>query len=335
VSLRNLVFRTASWIDDRLFDIPRLLPGLAFGRAGTAWALYDAARLLDDEEMAARALQLARSLPTRWPSPDITHGLSGAGMAHVHLWRASGEKDLRQRAGIYADNVLAAAQRSGRDWLWPTGTDTDSILAGASVYGFAHGAAGAGAFLLAASRDAADGDGQRWLDAAVEAGNTLKRVAQVEHGIVRWPGSADGTDKPNGHWCGGPTGIATFLIRLGKATGTTEFADLADLATNTVNQDMWAATTGACCGLAGDGQFLLDMAELTGDNRFRQTALHLAELICSQRRAGNGPQFSNISDKDHSYQSGSAGILAFLIRLRYGGPAAWMPTETAVAVNRK
>uniref|UniRef100_UPI003F49A203 protein kinase domain-containing protein n=1 Tax=Streptomyces sp. CA-141956 TaxID=3240051 RepID=UPI003F49A203 len=84
-TVRETVADAAAWISRRLFPVARLLPGLAFGRAGTAWALYDAGALLEDPGLQGRALELAAGLPAQWPIADITHGLSGAGMTHLHL----------------------------------------------------------------------------------------------------------------------------------------------------------------------------------------------------------------------------------------------------------
>ena len=57
----------SEWILQRLFSIDRLLPGLYFGRSGTAWALHDAAGLLKDEALAARAVQLAKRVHRTGP----------------------------------------------------------------------------------------------------------------------------------------------------------------------------------------------------------------------------------------------------------------------------
>ncbi|MFI8339177.1 hypothetical protein ACIF8W_03720 [Streptomyces sp. NPDC085639] len=75
-----------------LFSADRLLPGLCLGRSGAAWALFDSARLPAGAALADRAIALVEQLPTRRPSPDVTHGLSGAGTACLHLWRATADE---------------------------------------------------------------------------------------------------------------------------------------------------------------------------------------------------------------------------------------------------
>jgi len=326
----------AAWIDERRFAIPRLLPGLAFGRSGTAWALFDAARFLGDEKLASHALELARRLPTEFPNPDITHGLSGAGMAHLHLWQVSGHEDLLRRAQQYAHTVLAAARRSGDDWWWPIGSDTDGTER--TVYGFAHGVAGAGAFLLATAQALTSQQhdslaGRRFLQAAIGAGDTLARAAHYDKGAAYWP-KAVGEEEPHkGHWCGGAAGIGSFLIRLWAATGEARFADLAEQAALTATHNPWGTTFGACCGLPGDGHFLLDMAELTGLGHYRSQAGELANVIYAQRTVRDGLQLVREPDDGHSYASGTCGALDFLFRLRHGGPPPWHPDPSGTVIE--
>ncbi|MGH4009504.1 MAG: lanthionine synthetase LanC family protein, partial [Pseudonocardiaceae bacterium] len=141
------------WLDRRVAHEPRLLPGLQFGRSGTAWALYDAACALrpDGGGLAERAgeLLLRIPLPDRG-NPDVAHGLAGAGLAHLHLAHSTGDERFTQRMVRCADGVVRAAERDGDNLLFPVPTDLDSQLAGTRHYGYAHGTAGGGYFLLAA-----------------------------------------------------------------------------------------------------------------------------------------------------------------------------------------
>ena len=61
----------ARWLAKRIGDEPRVLPGLVFGRAGTALALTKAGTALRDEGVTGQGLRLARQLPTDWPVPDV------------------------------------------------------------------------------------------------------------------------------------------------------------------------------------------------------------------------------------------------------------------------
>ncbi|MFI5911632.1 class IV lanthionine synthetase LanL [Dactylosporangium sp. NPDC051541] len=319
------VREAADWLDARRFDVPRLLPGLAFGRAGTAWALHDAAQQLGDPRLGGRAVELAAALPTTAPSADVTHGLAGAGLLHVALYQRTGRPELAERVRHYADTILGAARRRGPDWAWPVRSDADSRFAGRAALGFAHGVAGIGAFLLAAATTLGE---DRYRAAAVGAGDTLARAAQVEDGAARWRGDVDEPYDPVvvrlvGHWCSGPGGIGTFLIRLFTATGEQRYADLAVQAAAATAQDVWSAAVGACCGLAGDGHFLLDLAERTGDERYRARAEEMAEVIHIERYRRDGLDLPSDPDRGYDYGHGTAGVLDFLLRLRYGGPRPW------------
>ncbi|MFD7398510.1 class IV lanthionine synthetase LanL [Streptomyces virginiae] len=328
-SLLTTVAEAARWLDERLFDAPRLLPGLCFGRSGTAWALLDAARLLGDAAMADRAVTLAERLPTMWPSPDFTHGLSGAGTAHLHLWQATADDALLDAAFACADAVLDAADRADGDWTWPTSHATDSALAGAHTYGFAHGTAGVGAFLLAAAAAAEvrgrAAEAERFTAAARGAGETLVRAARIEDGRAAWPAEVGGKPqlRPSTQWCNGPAGIGGFLIRLWSATGLRQFADLAERAAVAGVGDPWRAIAGACCGNAGTGHFLLDLADLTGEARFRARAEGIAAVIDAQHCEIDGLRLVADATSGSEYGNGAAGILDFLLRLRHGGTRPW------------
>ncbi|MGW1616823.1 class IV lanthionine synthetase LanL [Streptomyces sp. NPDC002285] len=329
-SLRASVAQATTWISERLFNIPRLLPGLSFGRAGTAWALHDAATLIGDEAIAARAIDLAKRLPVVWPSPDITHGLSGAGMAHLYLWEATSDDELLHRALTCAEAVLGATQRRSEHWSWPTSPQADSNLAGANNDGYAHGTAGVGAFLLAAAQACGEDPRYRTLqqrcwEAAHGAARTLVRAARAEGGgITRLGGVGRDIHGGNGQWCNGPAGMGGFLIRMWAATGEQRYADLAEQCVSTSLSSSWSLIPGACCGLAGVGHFLLDMSELTDQEDYHAQAEHLAGILHAQHIVEGGlwlPSRDSWSD----YATGVSGSLGFLIRLRHGGPSPWTP----------
>jgi hypothetical protein len=325
----DLVSATAHWLRKKVAGLPRRLPGLYFGSSGTAVALYRAARLCDEEDLAAEALDLARSIPLDWACPDVGHGLSGAGLAFLSLWQASGDDTCLERAGECADRVAGQAVRGEHGVTWPIPRDFDPTLGGTDMFGFAHGVAGVGAFLLSA---AAETGHQGWLDLAVEAGATLAAAATVEEEAVIWPRSVGEPPSPTNpmsvHWCSGASGIGTFLVRLGLATGDQVSTTLARRAGHTVHGNLWRSSAAACHGLAGNGEFLLDLAEAEPGSSFGDAALDLATALAANDVVLNRRRL--ITDESRQavvadYGTGLAGALAFLLRLRDRGPRLWLP----------
>lgn len=338
-ALSDTVAQTAAWIDDRLYDVPRILPGLSFGRAGTAWALHDAGQFLDDRRLKSRARELAGLLATQGPNPDVTTGLSGAGLAGLYLWQTAGDPGLLHRALECADSVLAAAVRSGADWLWPVpvALESGSGPVRYSCYGFAHGVAGVGTFLLSAAHVAGTVNGssnsraERFMEAALRAGETLLRGAGARRGAPVWPMTAGGSDYGDGvettQWCNGPVGVGTFLVRLWAATGQQRFLDVAVRCAPGFSDD-WAVSMGACCGLSGSGHFLLDLADFTGDSDFHKRAEQMAYVIGAQAYAVDGLHVTCRPDHRYAYAEGTAGVVDFLLRLHHGGRRPWLPECT-------
>lgn len=315
------------WVGQRLFTIERLLPGLYFGRSGTAWALYDAARLLEDDALAAQAVQLAKRVPVSWPNPDICHGVAGAGMAQLRLWHATGDAEFGRRAALAADSALRAARERDGLLVWPIPDDFDSNLAGITHYGFAHGVAGIGAFLLYAGL--ATGRAE-YLDAARRAGGTLEAAAIRDGSGAWWPTGEEGSRTLRTNWCSGSSGAGTFLIRLWAATGEQRFLDLAEAGATAIHRDRWYSPLATCHGLPGDGQYLLDLAGFTGQQRFRDWADDLAAVMLTRNTLRDGLMLlpdETSSDITVGYATGLSGCLAFLLRLRHGGPRWGMPDQ--------
>lgn len=323
--LRAAVARLAGWLDRRRLTVPRLLPGLYFGRAGTAWALFDAARHLDDDGMAARALELATALPLRWPNPDITFGTAGAGMASLHLWYQTKEPVLLDRANAAVDHVLETAKHSDGRVLWQVPTDFDSMLAGVTQLGFAHGVAGIGAFLLAASQATGREDAR---EVAEQAGHTLAAAAVREGGMAYWPNGPSGPDESDMryHWCSGASGVGTFLVRLWQATGDPLYRELAHEAAVSLRRTRWQQLLPACHGLPGNGEFLLDLAA-AGDGPYRDWAEEFAAAIYVRLAERHGRLVGSDEPDGRvflDFNTGYAGVVGFALRLVHGGPRWWM-----------
>ncbi|WP_207709717.1 class IV lanthionine synthetase LanL [Actinomadura macrotermitis] len=323
--LPDAVDVASRWILKRLEADAHRPHGLYFGTAGAAWALLEAGLALGDDGLADDAIAVAEGLPAAVAGPDITHGTAGIGLTALHFHARTGRARFAELADAAADALAASAEERAGALVWSTPADADSKLAGKSYYGFAHGVAGVGYFLLATGRDDCR-------ELAVRVGDDLLDVAVVTPRSAMWgAGSGDAPTAP--YWCHGASGIGGFLARLGADTGNARFLDAAALAARAVSDQSWRAVLGQCHGLAGNGDFLLDMAALTGDERYRADAWRLGEIILAGRaHRGDRVVFSDEQgDVSASWGDGVSGVLAFLTRLRHGSPRLWTADAARVA----
>ncbi|MEV7420272.1 class IV lanthionine synthetase LanL [Streptomyces sp. NPDC089919] len=318
----------ARWLARQLDRPGRILPGLYFGRSGTAWALYDAAVTLDEPALAARARDYALGIPLDWHNPDVCHGLAGAGLAQLHLWRRTGDPRFAERAGRCADGVLArTAEPGGVDW--PLGPGHRRDLAGCTSYGFGHGVAGVGAFLLAAGTAL---QRPELVEIAAAGGHALCALAERRGGAAVWPKGPGRTERTGlDFWCNGASGIGTFLVPLWQVTGEPVFREHAELAARAVRLDRWRLGPSACHGVAGNAHLLLDLAEATGEERYRAWAGEAVTCLAVRAARREGRLLvpdETLREVHASYQVGLAGVLDLLLRLVHGGGRSWLPGTT-------
>ncbi|WP_445398559.1 class IV lanthionine synthetase LanL [Streptomyces sp. LE64] len=319
--LPALISTAGHWIAART-GTRSVRSGLHFGGRGTAWALYEAGRAVDDRTLTDHAVAVALAPQDPTLHHDITHGWAGSGLAAAHLWHRTGDARFAEAVVEAADRLTTAVRRDPTGVSWPVPAEAASAEPGKRYLGFAHGASGIGCFLLTA----ADVSRRReHLDLATAVGERLVADAVTIGGAVQWPAqSADVPTAP--YWCHGSAGIGSFLSRLWRVTGDERFGDLARGAARAVVERASRAPLTQCHGLAGNGDFLLDLAEATGDTAHRAHAADLARLIVSERAHRNGHVvFPNeYGDVSTGWSDGSAGILAFLLRVRHTDPRHWM-----------
>jgi lantibiotic modifying enzyme len=317
------------WIQRRLPAGPQLVPGLYFGHSGTAWALYEAATVLDDPRLAADALDLAARVPVSRISPDVATGLAGSGMVALQLWRAGGQPRFEARVHACAEALVEAAQHTGRRVGWPVPSTGWSTLAGRTHHGYAHGTAGIGAFLLAAGIATSEPAYGR---VAMQAAETLAAVAGLRDGAAFWR-AGPGSDRRTGaSRCDGAAGIGTFLLRSWQATGEPRLLALARAAAVTVHRARGRSDPTACHGAAGGGQYLLDLASALDEPTYRRWAEELATGLARAAVHRHGRWL--VPDETGQaviadYATGLSGVLTFLARLRRGSPPPWTAALTA------
>jgi hypothetical protein len=307
--------------------------GLYFGAAGVAWALSDAGEAIGDERLAAGGRDLAATLEPSAESADATHGTAGTALAQCHLWWRTGDERLLAGVHACADSLIAARteEDSGVSWGTPA---AETSLPGGRYHGFAHGTAGAAAALL--SIGAATGRAD-CLDLARRAGDSLLSQVVISGGIAMW-GAGPGDPPTAPYWCHGASGIATFLVRLYRVTGDERYLQAAEGAAAAVLESAWRGVLGQCHGLAGNGEFLLDMRDLApAGEPYAAMAERLARVIFASRayRDGNLVFHDEHGNLSASWADGMSGILSFWLRLRCGGARMWMADEALAGEHER
>lgn len=303
--------------------------GWMFGATGTAVALAAVARHIrsgpapvtgadaDAEDvpnadaLAAAAARLAPPDPTLLPGPDqatddCTHGLAGLGLAHLRLADLLGDPRHATVAEHCLTRLAGGDCRTAAD-----GSETDRPGTGASVrHGHAHGTAGLLGFLLAyrgsgREHPASDAACEQWTTALVR--QTHEMIAAT----------ALPTCRPLVlSWCQGLAGVGHTLLYAGRILHRPDLTDLAAQAG--LAAAPFAARTAVvnqCCGMAGFGEFLLDLAHETGEAEFTRQARRIAVLAATRAPAAPTPPDA-LTTRLASFGYGSAGVLAFLRRAR-------------------
>lgn len=295
--LFDAVQRAAWWTADRCAEEPTVLPGLHYGRSGVVWSLLDTADALQDKRLRDRAVELALDIPAGGPDPGVSRGIAGAGLAMLHCWRSSGDPAFLGRAVRCAEHLQATIDDAEPVWWLPDAS---------TQAGFADGTAGIATFLVDCWQ--ATGD-ERYLATARRAADSL-----CEQGI-----SDDNA------------GIGTFLVRAWAATSVQHYLDTARTLATDVRAEQWILPPTVARGVAGGMDFLLDLADATGDSGPRDAAWHGLAALRARTTHRHGRTVV-CDETGHTAMAGHdigvAGVLSTLIRLRHGGSRPWLPPVT-------
>jgi tRNA A-37 threonylcarbamoyl transferase component Bud32 len=331
--LSTATTRAARWLERHAAREPEVLPGLHFGRSGTYWALLEAGIALGDEDLITRTADAAERLPVAGPVPDVSHGIAGTGLTALRFWRHTGRGSFLRQAGECADALLGAAVRGPEGVAWPVPPYPPHLPDGATHHGFAHGTAGIAAFLLDAATITGRAD---CLATARLAGRTLcAATLWGEGGTARW--SAGPADQvPLTGWCSGAAGVGGFLLRLWRVTGEADLLSAARGAAAAVRHDIWQSRPVHCHGTAGSIEYLMDVAEATGEERNATWAREAVSAMAARAVVRDGllltPDHSGV-EVFPGWGVGTAGVAAALLRLDGAPLRLFMPPLPGVAAG--
>ncbi|MBJ6984498.1 class III lanthionine synthetase LanKC [Luteimonas sp. MC1750] len=282
--------------------------GLLDGAAGTAWMLAEFGRDKD----ARRELGSAGFHRSLFEDMSLGHGAAGYGYANLKFWLRYQEPRWLDEAERVAEVLCARAVETGTGLCW-TSPDGDD---GAPV-GLHEGGAGVALFLLylhcVTGKDT-------YLDAGTAALASDIACGRMADGSLGFPRTSTGSILYP-YLAFGSAGIGSVALRYHAVTGRAEYADLV-ARTLLAASSRYTVGAGLYLGLAGLGNYLLDVAQFLGDRSALARAQRCAsglQVFAVCRDEGIAFPDANGLKLNCDYASGSAGIAMFLHRLAHGG----------------
>jgi Lanthionine synthetase C-like protein len=144
----------------------------------------------------------------------------------------------------------------------------------------------------------------------------LASATRTKDGGLSWRESIESPSPLYPYWRLGSAGIGIAVARFQRLVRLPRYqAALEQIYIDTDRK--YSVLPGRFMGLAGLGEFLLDMHDLTGEQRFLASANRVAKGIMHFRVMRNGTAFPGemLSRLCCDYGTGSAGIALFLNRL--------------------
>jgi hypothetical protein len=296
-----------NWILRHKVTCDEYPPGLYIGLAGIAWSLMEAGQVPAGE----RLMKLSSTHSLLHESPDLFYGQAGWGMACLRFFTETQDQ-------IYLDWALDVGDklvRQGRQCRFIATNDTP--------LGLAHGSTGIALFLLYLHLATFD---ESFLAAGLKALEfDLDFGRPTKDGGLSWPASELASSPLYPYWRMGSAGVGQAVLRYYRVLRDPRFLSILERIFVETDRK-YAVLPGRFTGLAGLGDFLLDMYDTFGDARYLSSAWKVAGGIHQFRVERSGIAFPGdlLARLTCDYGTGSAGIALFLHRLIAGGEADFM-----------
>ena len=309
--------------------------GFYEGRSGAAFALEEAFRASGDNKYRQGFLDAldgikARAVPAgkgvAWSATtDIISGGAGTGLFLIYAFHETGDRAWLDLAGRAGERLveLGLPENGGLKWAMDPGFPR-------LMPNFSHGTAGIAYFLAALYQET---KGRTFLDASLAGAKYLLSIAKTEGAsCLIFHDEPDNKELYYLGWCHGPVGTARLFYLLSAATGDTTWLDWVRSSANGLLRSgipeqetpgFWN-NAGICCGLAGVGEFFLDLYRALGDASYLEFSKHVASRLLAKATVEEGRMFwvqaEHRTRPDYlfaqtGYMQGAAGIGSFLLRL--------------------
>lgn len=313
--------------------------GLYEGLSGIAFALEETFRASGDEKYRRafvaclgriKGAAVESGAGVEWsPTTDIISGGAGIGLLLIYAARETKDTswlDLAERAGGRLVE-LGRPENGGLKWAMDPGFPR-------LMPNFSHGTAGIAYFLAALYKETRR---KAFLEAALSGARYLLSVARTEgEGCLIFHDEPDNKDLYYLGWCHGPVGTARLFYLLSEASGDGSWLDWVRRSANALLQSgiperetpgFWN-NAGICCGLAGVGEFFLDLYLALEDRTYLEFSKRTAARLLDKASLEDGKmswlQAEHRTRPDYlmaqtGYMQGAAGIGTFLLRLDAAG----------------
>ena len=308
--------------------------GLYEGLAGVGFALEETFRASGDRRYRQGFMDCLGRIKdgaveagagVEWTSTtDIISGGAGTGLFLIYAARETGDTswlDLASRAGTRLVE-LGRPENGGLNWAMDPGYPR-------LMPNFSHGTAGIAYFLAALFRETKR---REFLAAALAGARYLLAVAKTEgDSCLIFHDEPDNKDLFYLGWCHGPVGTARLFYLLAEVTGDKAWLGWVRKSANALLESgipeketpgFWN-NAGICCGLAGVGEFFLDLHLALGDKAYLDFARRVTARLLAKAAEENGRmswvQAEHRTRPDYvfaqtGFMQGAAGIGTFLLR---------------------
>jgi hypothetical protein len=302
------------WILRQDIDPQRYTPGLYCGLAGIAWVLLD----LGIRDRAEKLLHASFDHPSLPGAADMFYGLAGWGLTNLKFFLSTGDQAYLDQARKAGEQLIATGQEGNDGLYWPSPD-------GSVWLGFGHGGSGVSLFLLYLYLTTGE---QRFLDCGRKALDfDLDNSMRNREGGLSWRLRTGPITSMVPYFRYGAAGVGTAVLRYYWLLGGERYRAVLDDILPDVDRK-YAIFPGKFMGLAGMGDFLLDLAETEGyERRARDAARRVATgvtLFQLERPEGIAFPGYDLFRITCDYGSGSAGIALFLNRLLTGRQADFL-----------
>ncbi len=308
--------------------------GLYEGLSGVLFALEETFKATGDQKYKKGFLggleriregAVPKGPGVEWSSvTDIIGGSAGTGLLLIYAYHETKDGAWLELAARAGRRLIELGKPENGGLKWAMDPEYPRLMPN-----FSHGTAGIAYFLACLYQETKK---KEFLDAASAGAKYLLSVASTEGETCQiFHHEPDGKDLYYLGWCHGPVGTARLFYVLSEATGDKSWLDWVRRSANALLKSgipdketpgFWN-NDGICCGLAGVGEFFLDLGRALNDKSYLEFSDRVtARLLAKATQAGSQMFWVQAEHRvrpdflvaQTGYMQGAAGIGTFLLQ---------------------